>query len=230
MTPEAYLIKQAITVGRLADVAKRFRVPLEGDWRYAAKLLAKGERATPLGQRHYRRVLGFTTPTERRVLSARPDVEMGVFKLPGGPRRVAVGKSESLKSPFHNKDLQQTIHTHPGRANLEGHKTGPFGSVFPSSMLDLGYFPIKTKGGVVLDDVPKGLTQATSVLKDQMRQRLIMLSDDLSVLRTPVSSTHTIYAPSYGTESVMKGSKGLLRRLYFRQADERPLFHGTRTT
>ena len=58
---ESYLIKQAATVTRLAQVAKRHGIPLVGDWRYAAKLLAR--QASPAGKAHARKVVGFVSPS-----------------------------------------------------------------------------------------------------------------------------------------------------------------------
>ena len=66
MNPNAYLIKLAVTVSQLAQVAKANKIPLIGDWRYAAKLLSR--QATPAGQAHYQRVVGFTTPLEKLQL------------------------------------------------------------------------------------------------------------------------------------------------------------------
>lgn len=63
-----YLIKSAVTAGRLAETAKAHGIPLIGDWRYAAKLLRR--QATPAGKAHYERVVGFPTEEERKLLAA----------------------------------------------------------------------------------------------------------------------------------------------------------------
>jgi hypothetical protein len=64
----AYLIKSAVTVGRLAATAKAQGIPLIGDWRYAAKLL--GRQATPAGKAHYEHVVGFPTETEKSIIKS----------------------------------------------------------------------------------------------------------------------------------------------------------------
>lgn len=68
MNHHTFLIKEAVTTGALAAIAKQHKIPMIGDWRYASKLLHKAQKATPAGARHYGEVLGFTTPTERRTL------------------------------------------------------------------------------------------------------------------------------------------------------------------
>jgi hypothetical protein len=62
------LTKVAANVSTLAQVAKANNVPLVGDWRYAARLMAKKTRATPEGQAHYDKVLGFSTPEQRATI------------------------------------------------------------------------------------------------------------------------------------------------------------------
>ena len=56
----AELVKQALPTWKLALKAKQLGMPLLGDWRYASKLLSR--QATPAGQAHYNKVVGFASP------------------------------------------------------------------------------------------------------------------------------------------------------------------------
>ena len=66
-----YLIKQAVNIARLAQTAKRWNIPLEADWRYAARLARRAELSrNPAAAAHYQKVLGFPTTEEMSSLKA----------------------------------------------------------------------------------------------------------------------------------------------------------------
>lgn len=105
MTPSAsYLIKLAVTTTDLYRIAKANKIPLVGDWRYAAKLIHKLQKAeTVPGVRHYERVLGFPTNPEKRLvrkaleLAMNPDVRRRNHEYYAGfPPDIVTSKTKKL--------------------------------------------------------------------------------------------------------------------------------------
>lgn len=210
MDAKAYLIKQATTVGRLARIAKRHGIPLVGDWRYAAKLL--GRQATPKGKAHYRRAAGLIEPGERKILrrlqakTKDPLAELGVQRLPGERRLGVMGDRTGLEV---TEGAVRTVHTHPEAVekvlgvDLPPFRRNRLGQVFPSSGLDYRYKKF----------MPKTIREAIADLK----KGPYFFKHDLGDLEDNLGLTHAILDPSTGVQSVIKGGRGKLRRLFFKE-------------
>jgi hypothetical protein len=145
MNHHAFLIKEAVTTGALAAIAKRHGIPLIGDWRYAAKLLHKGQRATPSGKKHYGKVLGFMDPEERAIVGKAmiksPEAEVAILTpAQKKPRRVITG-DESEVTTGDPKGMRRILHTHPGEVSGPAFRNTSFGAALPSSGLDTGDMP-----------------------------------------------------------------------------------------
>lgn len=229
MNHHVFLIKKAVTTGALAGIAKRHGIPLLGDWRYATKLLHKAEKATPEGAKHYEKVLGFTTPTERRVLNqvlARGSTPWELFKLKMGP-----GKREVRNPTVHTiysavdtvRDLLlQRVRNSPFKG-LEAGLHQPVGGA--RRLSTPGLFSVTHPRAEVTQRTvhthPDMFAGERDADMDDLLQTLRVSPSvqDVRALTNPVMETGAVYGPRKAGkewESVYKGSKGQRRRLYYR--------------
>lgn len=235
MNHHQFLIKEAVTRGKLMEIAKRYGLSTtHGDAMYAAKLLHKMEKAqTPAGKAHYGKVLGFTTPTERRILTKmleRGSSPWELFKMKMGLRkrqvknpsdRVIGSAFDTVVDLINRKKLQGRT-TFKGMESLEAGIHQPAGGARRLSNPGFGS-----------TTSPKGITQrAVHTHPDPMAGEKITDMDDvfqmlrvspsekdIRNLTNPVMETGVVYGPRKAGkewEAVYKGSKGKLRRRYYR--------------
>lgn len=230
MNHHAFLIKEAVTTGALAGIAKRHGIPLLGDWRYATKLLHKAEKATPEGAKHYEKVLGFTTPTERRVLKqvlARGSTPWELFKLKMGPGKREV-RNPTVHTIYSAVDTVRDLLLARGRTTFKGTESLEAGLHQPVGgarrLSTPGLFSVtypKTVNQRSIHTHPDPMAGKRDADMDDIFQmvRVSPSAPDVRALTNPVMGTGVVYGPRKAGkewESVYKGSKGQRRRLYYR--------------
>jgi len=235
---DAYLIKAAVTAGRLAATAKQRGIPLLGDWRYAAKLLRR--QATPAGKAHYEQVAGFVTPEERKLvkrLTGGKDIEVAVTTPAGkGRRRTAKGDGGevSVEDP---RRLRRTLHTHTPVERGPKFRRTEFGQVLPSSGLDTRDMPsaallraqaaLRELGAPGRENFDRWLNLGEVIARESRKARFpsnlgaavsalhagkhyipLRVGDYANMTARGAAPVSVIFAPQLGTQSVSKVKEG----------------------
>jgi hypothetical protein len=225
--------------------ARSHNIPLEGDWRYAARLLSR--QATPAGKKHFNKVVGFATPGEKMSLALMFDATktpkefLSTHKLMGADPDYLKKLKRSILLGYGHRQREMGLFKLPNRpmrqAFGEGNRIDPKRipyeennffqrSVHTHPLHDPEdfYRPLYSKenletvlpSGVGGAWTEEGITPIINALKRQLKAKNITTRADLTAINSPVQSTHVILSPELGIQSVYKGSNGLLNKMYFK--------------
>lgn len=238
MNHHAFLIKEAVTTGALAGIAKQHGIPLIGDWRYATKLLHKAQKATPVGRSHYKNVLKFLSSGERQSLERQLSHLSDATKYQEAVRRQGfippdVAKAVSERGlPLaevgllkHPEQRSKSLVGIPGSmvATPVGHQPSlkefertvhthpiPKNYMAQRDALRASEWGRVLPSGIVGENLPAALSQ--------LRQQGVKPVGDLRRFNTNIPSTHVIVSPTTGMEAVYKSRGGNINRAFFRKA------------